>query len=102
MHDLPARPPLALAERRRWTAFFWPVGIALLGCAAMPLDLPIARWFYDGHCPSEILRWLSFAETYAYGFGVACILLTVFALDPDRRIFLPLAAATVFWRRPAG
>ncbi len=71
----------------------WVAVIALLGLAALPLDLPIARWFHDGHCPAEILRWLSFAETYAHGFGVACILLTVFVLDAGRRRLMPRALA---------
>jgi membrane-associated phospholipid phosphatase len=84
------------SSRRRWLRLFWPIGIALLGFAVLPLDLPIAHWFFDGHCPAEILRWLGFAETYAHGFGVACILLTVFALDAGRRNLLPRAAATAF------
>lgn len=84
------------SSRRRWLRLLWPIGIAALGFAVLPLDLPIARWFHDGRCPPEILRWLGFAETYAYGFGVACILLTVFALDPGKRLLLPRAAATAF------
>jgi membrane-associated phospholipid phosphatase len=89
-HDPPA------SSRRRWLRLFWPIGIALLGFAVLPLDVPIARWFHDKSCPREILRWLGFAETYSYGFGVACILFTVFALDPGRRFLLPRAAATAF------
>ncbi len=64
-------------------------GLALLGLAALPLDLPIARWFHDGRCPAEILRCLSFAETYAHGFGVTCILLTVLVLDTTRWRLMP-------------
>jgi membrane-associated phospholipid phosphatase len=82
--------PPAGYRRIRWLA---PPALALLGLAALPLDLPIARWFHDGHCPSELLRWLSFCETYAYGFGVACILLTVAVLDVRARPLLPRAIA---------
>ena len=82
--------PPAGYRRLRWLA---PPALVLLGLAALPLDLPIARWFHDGHCPSELLRWLSFCETYAYGFGVACILLTVAVLDSRARPLLPRAIA---------
>ncbi len=85
-----------LAARRPWLRLAWPLAIASCGFAVLPLDLPIAHWFQDGRCPSELLRWLSFAETYAYGFGVFCILLTVFVLDPAKRPLLPRAAAIVF------
>ncbi len=70
--------------------------VALLGIAALPLDLPIVRWFHDGHCPSELLRWLSFCETYAYGFGVACILLAVAVLDGGVKPRLPRALTLAF------
>ena len=86
----------APSARAIWLLLAWPLAFAALGCAALPLDLPIAQWFHDGHCPGELLRWLSFAETYAYGFGVACILLTVFVLDPGKRRLLPRVAATAF------
>lgn len=84
------------SEGRAGWRLVWPVCLALLGFACLPLDLPIAQWFQDERCPGEILRWLSFAETYAYGFGVFCILLTVFALDPARRHLLPRGAAIAF------
>jgi membrane-associated phospholipid phosphatase len=74
----------------------WPIAIAVLGFAALPLDLPIAWWFHDRHCPPEINRWLQFSEVYAHGFGVVCILLTIFALDAGRRNLLPRVAAIAF------
>jgi membrane-associated phospholipid phosphatase len=87
-----------------WRRLFWPAAIIALGCLALPLDLPVARWFQDPvpksdlipHCPKDIKRCLAFGETYAHGFGVACILLAIFALDPARRIVLPRVAATAF------
>jgi membrane-associated phospholipid phosphatase len=93
----PLDPMLDLLSEadRRWRRLLWPAAIALLGIAALPLDLPIARWFHDGHCPSEILRWLGLSEVYAYGFGVACILLTVVILDFRRRELFPRVLAIV-------
>jgi membrane-associated phospholipid phosphatase len=89
-----AEDDLLSSPRRRGLRLLWPVGIALLGAAALPLDLPIARWFRAGRCPGELQRWFSLAETYAHGFGVICILLTIFVLDAGRRRLLPRVIAT--------
>ncbi len=78
-----------------WRRLLWPTAIAAIGFLVLPLDLPVARWF-QSHCPSDVKRCLAFGETYAHGFGVACILLAVFALDPARRILLPRVAAMAF------
>lgn len=96
-----------LSDRRPiWRRLFWPAAIVAVGLLVVPLDLPVARWFHDPdpvakidagpHCPNGVKRCLAFGETYAHGFGVACILLAVFALDPARRILLPRVAATAF------
>lgn len=94
-----------LHERRPiWRRLVWPIAIAAIGLLVLPLDLPVARWFHDPvtpadqapHCPAGLKRCLAFGETYAHGFGIACILLTVFALDPARRILLPRVAAVAF------
>ena len=86
----------SLVRRSLWLRLLWPLVIAAAGFAALGLDLPIAWWFHDGHCPAEIHRWLAFAEVYAHGFGVACILLTIFGLDAGGRHLLPRAAAIAF------
>ena len=91
-----SQPTLPAAGSRAWLRLLWPAAIAALGFAALPLDLPIAWWFRDRRCPAEINRWLQFSEVYAHGFGVVCILLTIFALDAGRRYLLPRAAAIVF------
>ncbi len=85
-----------LTRNSLWRRLLWPLLIAVAGVAALSLDLPIAWWFHDGYCPAEIHRWLAFAEVYAHGFGVTCILLTIFALDAGRRHLLPRAAAIAF------
>src|SRR5438309_11171160 len=83
-------------SNRAWLRLLWPVALAVLGFAALPLDLPIAWWFRDRRCPAEINRWLQFSEVYAHGFGVVCILLTISALDAGRRHLLPRVAAIAF------
>jgi membrane-associated phospholipid phosphatase len=87
-------PPLI--RESPWLRLLWPLAIAAAGFLALGLDLPIASWVHNGHCPAEIHRWLAFAEVYAHGFGVTCILLTIFALDAGRRHLLPRVAAIAF------
>lgn len=94
MASVELNPPLT--RHSPWRRLMWPLLIAVAALAALGLDLPIAWWFHDGHCPAEIHRWLAFAEVYAHGFGVTCILLTIFALDAGRRHLLPRAAAIAF------
>lgn len=72
-----------------------PAVLALLGFAALPLDLPLARWFQADECPRELGRLFHLAETYAHGFGVAAILLTALVLDWRRRALFPRVVATV-------
>jgi membrane-associated phospholipid phosphatase len=92
----PTNLPQSLDVRRRSPLRLWlPAAFALLGFAALPLDLPVARWFHAGHCPGDLGRLFSLAEVYAHGFGVAAILLTALVLDWCRRAFFPRAVATV-------
>ncbi len=98
MPDRLALPvPLPPLENRHWSPLrLWlPAVLGLLGFAALPIDLPLARWFHDGHCPAELGRLLHLSEAYAHGFGVAAILLTVAVLDWRRRALFPRVLATV-------
>jgi membrane-associated phospholipid phosphatase len=81
----------------RWSLLrLWlPAALGLLGFAALPIDLPLARWIDAGQCPRDLGRLLQLAEAYAHGFGVAAILLTVAVLDWRRRALFPRALATV-------
>lgn len=72
-----------------------PAALALLGFAALPLDLPLARWIHAGRCPADLGRLLHLSEVYAHGFGVTAILLTALVLDWRRRALFPRAIATV-------
>jgi membrane-associated phospholipid phosphatase len=87
-------PPLNV-RRRSALRLGLPLVLALLGFAALPLDLPLARWFDADRCPHELGRLLHLAEAYAHGFGVAAILITVVVLDWRRRALFPRALATV-------
>jgi len=68
----------------RWMLLLPPLVLVVLGFAALPFDLQVTRWFVDGHCPRLVVKWLSIAEAFAYGLGVAAILLTILLLDRSR------------------
>lgn len=72
-----------------------PAALVLAGFAALPFDLPLARWIDAGHFPRDLGRLLHLAEVYAHGFGVGAILLTALVLDWRRRTLFPRAATTV-------
>ena len=92
----PLLPFQPLDGPRRSRLRVWlPVVLVLAGFAALPLDLPVARWFAAGHCNRDFGRLLSLAEVYANGMGVACILLTALVLDWRRRGLFVRAIATV-------
>lgn len=89
-------PHEQLADQCRDPYRLWlPLVLGLLGFAALPIDLPLARWFAAGRCPGDLERLLHLAEAYAHGFGVAAILLTAIVLDWRRRVLFPRALATV-------
>jgi membrane-associated phospholipid phosphatase len=74
-------------KSNRGSRLLYPLILSLAGVAALPLDLPIERWFKGNHCPADLMRLFQLFEAYAHGFGVAAILLTVFVLDQRRYLF---------------
>jgi membrane-associated phospholipid phosphatase len=59
------------------------IALAAASSLAFVFDLDVARWCKAGHLPSELKRFLNFAEVFAHGMGVAVILLAAVALDPS-------------------
>jgi membrane-associated phospholipid phosphatase len=76
-------------ERRpaaiRWEKALFPLLLAAMGAAVLPLDLPVAWWFLEQNCPEAVHKWLSLCEVFAHGMGVCGILLTVAVLDAAAR-----------------
>lgn len=59
------------------------------------LDGPLAR--YDvGHVPGDLRRLVQLAEVFAHGTGVGMILVALWVLDRDRRLYIPRVAALAF------
>jgi membrane-associated phospholipid phosphatase len=62
-----------------------PIGLALLGCVCLAIDVPVAAYFQSG-AEHKLLRELfENAEPFGHGMGVALIVLAVFVLDASRR-----------------
>jgi membrane-associated phospholipid phosphatase len=79
--------------RRAAVEFSSAIALAVLGVAALSIDLPLSRVCRHGALPGDVVRLLNFSEVFAHGAGVAMLLLTAWVLDPcRRRRLLPVAA----------
>ncbi len=67
----------------------WPTLFALLGLAALPIDVPISRWFLTVDFPGDVKKLFDLAEVFGHGTGAAGILLAAWVLAPQRRAGLP-------------
>jgi membrane-associated phospholipid phosphatase len=63
--------------------------LAALGVAALALDVPLATWAHRGVAPSFLYKLCSLSETVGHGVGILLIAVTIFVLDPARRVVLP-------------
>ena len=60
----------------------------LAGCAALAVDLPIARFLRGGGCPDDVKRLCDLTEVFGHGSGIGLLALAIFVLDPPRRRML--------------
>jgi membrane-associated phospholipid phosphatase len=81
----------AIGQRQRSPAvrYVLPLVLILLGCAALAVDIPLARWFESQKLPGFIKKTCDLAEVFGHGAGVAAILLTAWVLAPEQRRRLP-------------
>ena len=81
-------------SRRDW---FRLVGIpaifAILGVAAMAVDMPLSRWFHDKNLPDGLKKLCDLSEVFGHGLGVAAILITAAVLAPQLLPRLPRVIA---------
>ena len=73
-----------------------PIVLALLGGAALTIDIPVERWFKAGYEGGAIKKLFDLDEVFGHGVGVAMILLSVFVLAPDLRWKLPRVVACAY------
>jgi membrane-associated phospholipid phosphatase len=67
----------------------------LAAASVFTLDGPLAR--YDiTHVPGDLRRLVQLSEAFSHGTGVAVILLVIWTLDRDRRLFVPRVAVLAF------
>jgi membrane-associated phospholipid phosphatase len=88
--SLQAKSLAAAKSYRRW---FWRFGLpalwALLGVAALPIDLPLAHWFHEKNLPDGLRKACDLSEVFGHGLGVLAILLAAWVLAPQFRRRLP-------------
>ena len=61
----------------------------ILGCAALAIDIPLARWCKSPNLPGYIKKTFDLAEVFGHGSGVALILIAAWVLAPQVRRQLP-------------
>ncbi len=77
-------------QTRHWTRqFAWPALLALLGAAALSVDIPLAQWLRAKGLPGGLNKLCQLSEVWGHGLGAAAILLAAWALAPQQRIKLP-------------
>jgi hypothetical protein len=74
----------------------WAGLFACAACAALAVDVPVARWFREGWGLGDVRKMLNLSEVFAHGFGVAMILVVVAVLDPWKRPLLARVATCTF------
>ncbi len=66
-----------------------PALFVVLGCAALAIDIPLARWFEAQKLPGFVKKVSDLSEVFGHGSGIALILLTAWVLAPTQRRQLP-------------
>ncbi|MFO0871496.1 MAG: phosphatase PAP2 family protein [Pirellulales bacterium] len=85
------RPAAANLPATRRTGLVVALLLLLFAAAALAVDRPIAQACRDSQgtqrsfLPRDLRKFLSLAEVYAHGAGVACILITLLVCDAERR-----------------
>ncbi|MHB8970589.1 MAG: phosphatase PAP2 family protein [Pirellulaceae bacterium] len=76
---------------------FWLAAVfAVLACAALTIDVPVARCQLESLPLGDFRKMLDICEAFAHGFGVLMILTTAAVLDPLNRPRLSRVAACAF------
>lgn len=80
-----------LSRRLYWFAAAFLIATAL----ALAVDVPVAKFCARGGVPNSFDKLFSLAEVFAHGLGAACILLTAYVIDLERRRRMLRIAACV-------
>ncbi len=94
---------VSVSNQRNWTfQFAWPALLALLGIAAMTIDMPLAQWFHTKQFPRDLKKMCDLGEVFGHGFGAGMILLSAFILAPNQRYRLPRVVVAAYLAGIAG
>jgi membrane-associated phospholipid phosphatase len=80
---------IEIRERPNAWRLVIPTVLIAVGCAALAVDMPLARWFDARSLPGFFKKSFDLAEVFGHGQGVAAILLTIWILSPQLRSRLP-------------
>jgi membrane-associated phospholipid phosphatase len=83
-------------RRSAFSLLLWPVVLTILGFAALPLDLPLARWYHAGNNPEVLRKGVDLIEVFGHGVGIAVILFSVWVLAPQWRSKMPRTITSVY------
>jgi PAP2 superfamily len=83
-------------SNHRTKQLVWPVLLALLGAAALSIDVPLAQWVRSKGVPGGVNKLCQLAEVFGHGAGAAAILLAAWVLAPRERTRLPRAIGTTY------
>jgi membrane-associated phospholipid phosphatase len=76
---------------------YWLAAVFALGaCAALMVDVPMARYAGSHSLLGDLRKILDVSEVFAHGLGVLMVLLTAAVLDPLNRPRLPRVAACAY------
>jgi membrane-associated phospholipid phosphatase len=93
------RGPVIRYRQRLWAIAS---SLVLVGCASLPLDLPVASWVKTHGLPRELDRLLDFMEIFAHGTGITTLFIALLAIDRSLRsrpawpgVFVRMAATVI-------
>ena len=85
---------MSSTERNR--PYWWAALFALAACAALLVDVPMARYAGTHSLLGDLRKVLDVSEVFAHGLGILMILITAAVLDPSNRPHLPRVAACAY------
>ena len=70
------------------------LALIVAGILCVPFDVQLAAWFIDDGLPGDIRALFQRVEAFGHTYGLICIAVTIYLLDPARRHRLPQVVMT--------
>jgi membrane-associated phospholipid phosphatase len=73
---------------------------SIVASMAVPLctliDVPVARWFLNGHLSGDVRQAIGLTESYTHGIGILFLLISILTMAPQKRWCVPRLATMAF------